>query len=165
MLSPVFEMPATGPGRLFIGPHPRPDDLAGSLAEWRADGMDVVLSLLDGEEARMLGLAEEAHESRAAGLRFLAHPVTDFAVPPVAELDRIVRLVLGHMAAGRTVMVHCRAGIGRSGMTACGVLIRQGLEPAMAIAQVSAARGLAVPDTPEQAALLHRYGAAVAPSD
>jgi protein-tyrosine phosphatase len=45
-----------------------------------------------------------------------------------------------------TVVVHCRHGIGRSGMAAACVLVLNGLEPATAIARVSLARGIPIPE-------------------
>ncbi|MBT7442781.1 MAG: hypothetical protein HN790_02295 [Methylococcales bacterium] len=51
---------------------------------------------------------------------------------------------------GQGVAVHCRAGIGRSGMTTIAVLVRYGLSVDDAITLVSQARGIPVPDTEEQ---------------
>jgi protein-tyrosine phosphatase len=46
--------------------------------------------------------------------------------------------------------VHCRAGIGRSGIAAAAVLVSLGHEPRDVFAMVSKARGVSVPDTDEQ---------------
>ena len=54
------------------------------------------------------------------------------------------------LGAGKNVAVHCRQGIGRSGLVAASLLSLSGIDPATAFQQVSAARGLPVPETPEQ---------------
>ena len=57
---------------------------------------------------------------------------------------------------GENVAVHCRQGIGRSGMIAAGVLVASGISPERAVKVVSSARGLAVPETPEQLSWLQQ---------
>jgi protein-tyrosine phosphatase len=54
------------------------------------------------------------------------------------------------VAAGKNVGFHCRQGIGRSAVLAAAVLIALGVEPNSAIARIAAARGVSVPETPEQ---------------
>jgi len=46
--------------------------------------------------------------------------------------------------------VHCRQGIGRSGLVASGVLMSSGIKANEAMQIVSSARGISVPETPEQ---------------
>ncbi len=53
-------------------------------------------------------------------------------------------------AGGLNTVVHCRAGIGRTGIIAAGVLLHCGFEPQEAIEHISEQRGVAVPDTQEQ---------------
>jgi protein-tyrosine phosphatase len=48
------------------------------------------------------------------------------------------------------VAVHCRQGIGRSGMIAAGALMRSGVGADKAVDVVSAARGVAIPETAAQ---------------
>jgi protein-tyrosine phosphatase len=54
------------------------------------------------------------------------------------------------------LVIHCRQGIGRSGLAAC-LLAKTGLSPGAAIEMVSAARGVPVPETKEQRAWIDRY--------
>ena len=44
-----------------------------------AAGIDVVVSLLEDEEAEELDIASEADASRSNGIEFIAHPVADRA--------------------------------------------------------------------------------------
>lgn len=54
------------------------------------------------------------------------------------------------MDTGKTVAIHCRQGIGRSGMIATGLMVLAGIDPFVAFGTVSAARGFEVPETPAQ---------------
>jgi protein-tyrosine phosphatase len=60
---------------------------------------------------------------------------------------------------GKNVAVHCRQGIGRSGLFAAGVLAGSLLDPEQAFEIVSSARGLPVPETPEQRSWIQRLSA------
>jgi protein-tyrosine phosphatase len=51
---------------------------------------------------------------------------------------------------GNNVAVHCRQGIGRSGLIAAGVLVTSGIAPERAVEIVSSARGQTIPETLEQ---------------
>jgi protein-tyrosine phosphatase len=53
-------------------------------------------------------------------------------------------------AGGLNTVVHCRAGIGRTGIIAAGVLLHCGFEPQEAIEHISKLQGVQVPDTQEQ---------------
>ena len=55
-----------------------------------------------------------------------------------------------HAAGGEHIVIHCRAGIGRTGMVAAGVLLHCGFEPDEALEHISLKRGVTVPDTDEQ---------------
>ncbi len=51
---------------------------------------------------------------------------------------------------GKKVAVHCRQGIGRSGLIAASLLVVSGMNPESAFRQVSVARGLPTRETAEQ---------------
>jgi len=54
------------------------------------------------------------------------------------------------LGEGSNVAVHCRQGIGRSGLIAAGILANSGVQPEQAIKIVSDARGLTIPETTDQ---------------
>jgi len=54
------------------------------------------------------------------------------------------------LAAGRNVVLHCRQGIGRTGLVATCLLVASGHSASAAVEQLSAARGIAVPETLQQ---------------
>jgi protein-tyrosine phosphatase len=146
-------------GGLAILPRPRGGDWpVDEVRSWRDQGIDVVVSLLTTPEIDELGLADEANACAAAGLELIAVPVEDRGVPDSHEAfaDAVTRLG-DLMAGGKTVGVHCRAGIGRSAMLAAALLIAAGDSPAEAFERVRTARGVAVPDTPEQRAWIESF--------
>ena len=67
-------------------------------------------------------------------------------------MTRFSTALAQRVAAGKTVVVHCRAGIGRSSLMAAVTLMR--LEPGLgadaAAQRISHARGLDVPETTAQ---------------
>ncbi|HMG75119.1 MAG TPA: protein-tyrosine phosphatase family protein [Pyrinomonadaceae bacterium] len=140
------------PGRLAIVPRPRGGDwLEDELHAWKTMGFDVVVSLLTKDELDELGLAAEADISRAQGLQFCEFPIPDLGIPKSSAAAReLVDNLRSDLDVGKQIAIHCRQGIGRSGLIAASVLIVSGVEPELAIRQVSAARGLPVPETAEQ---------------
>lgn len=148
----VAAEPAT-PGYLLL--LPRPEGPAESHAEQlAAAGIGALVSLLQVEEARRLGLDLGALEAACAarGIRFEQLPLADFGVPD-ATFEQgwrgLAPLLRRLLAEGRGVAFHCRAGLGRSGTIAARLLIELGLPPAEAIARVRAARPGAI-ETAEQ---------------
>jgi protein-tyrosine phosphatase len=140
------------PGRLAIVPRPRGGDwLEDEVHAWKEMGFDLVVSLLMKDERDELGLAAEPELSRAQGLQFWEFPIPDLGVPKSSAGAReLLDNLRSDLDVGKQIAIHCRQGIGRSGLIAAGVLIVSGVEPELAICEVSAARGLAVPETPEQ---------------
>jgi protein-tyrosine phosphatase len=140
--------------RLAVMPRPH----AKSFVELKAAGVDVVVSLLEADEASRIGLADEAGLCRASGIEFLHLPVADFGIPSSREaVIEMSERIATHLRAGRGVAVHCHAGRGRSPLLACAVLIDSGMTADTARARVSSARGMSVPETAEQAAWLIAY--------
>lgn len=143
-------------GRLAIMPAPVRD----TFPALKAAGIDVVVSLLPEEEAERLMLADEAARCRRAGIDFVTFPVRDFQVPERFEpAAALVSALADQISGGDTVAVHCRAGIGRSGMITSAVLVALGLAPEAAMAAVSTARGCEVPETDAQRDWVRRFAA------
>src|SRR5947209_7861885 len=105
-------------GRLAIVPRPRGEDwLADEARAWKNEGFDVVVSLLTPEEIKDLGLADEADSIRAQGLQFYHLQIPDLGVPPsMAPAQEFLDKLSSELAAGKKIAVHCRQGIGRSGL-------------------------------------------------
>lgn len=152
MRANVFWVAGPWQGRLGIVPRPRGGDwLSDEMSAWHEAGVDVAVSLLEPPEAVQLGLEGEATEAAAAGVELWAHPIQDRGVPPSREaVAALFDKIINALAGGRNVAVHCRQGIGRSGLVAAGVLVAGGTSLAEALRVIKESRGVEVPETPEQ---------------
>ena len=158
MAPELFWIPGPWRGRLAISSRPRGGDwLEDEVRAWQRANVDVVVSLLEREEQTELGIQEEGPRVEAAGLRFVSFPIPDRGVPASQLAAASLLHDLGRdLESGKTVAVHCRQGVGRSGLIAAGALILAGTDAASALRTVSAARGLDVPETPEQRLWIER---------
>jgi protein-tyrosine phosphatase len=130
------------------------DWLSDEMVTLRQMGADVLVSLLTHSEAMDLDLASEATAAEAAGIRFTQLSIPDMGVPGWTEYRELVDTLTLDLQADRHVVVHCRGGIGRSSLVAIGLLVNDGLSVAEACHVMSEARGVEVPETPEQRAWL-----------
>ena len=118
-------------------------DLAQDLASIQAWGASTVLSLIESQEFERLGVPGFSQAISQTPLRWLHLPITDMQTP--GEATRTAWQVHSQtltqaLAQGERVLVHCAAGLGRTGMLVAKLLVMQGLPAEEAIAQVRAAR-------------------------
>lgn len=87
---------------------------------------------------RLLGAAPSyrVEAVRAAGFVWHAIPVPDFTAPGLEQMEAFVRLAECHGRRGEAVLVHCRAGKGRTGTMAAAYWIARGRNAGEAIAMV-----------------------------
>jgi protein-tyrosine phosphatase len=148
-------------GRLAIMARPRADDwLEAEVDAWKSAGLDQVVSLLELEEIVELGLRTEPEICREKGIAFLPFPIPDRGVPDAREARHVASTLARDIANGRSVAIHCRAGIGRASLMAACVLVCSGVEACEALELIRDARGLSVPDTEEQRDWLLAFGRA-----
>ncbi len=149
----VIEFPASG--RLAVMPRPTGGDgLARHLQRLRGKGVDTLICALPPVERDLLGLGAEPEAARSAGLSFVEFPIADFSVPDVEALRSLATEIAKDIRKGYFVVIHCRGGIGRSGVVAGATLIALGAGADEAMRLVSEARGVPAPETEEQRALL-----------
>ena len=124
------------------------------LEELRRRGFTVLVSLLP-EETQ----PPRYDVGRAAGLGFARYniPVEDFHPPTVDQLEAFVALIES-LPPGTKTIVHCEAGLGRTGTFAAAYWVAKGLTVAEAVARVRRARPGAV-ETREQEAVLRQFAA------
>ena len=150
------------PGKLALAARPRGGDwLPDEIADWKRFGISAVVSLLTSEEERDLQLSAESQEARSQGLEFVSFPILDREIPPSeAELAQLVETIDQKLSSGEKVLVHCRQGVGRSGLVAACLLVKKGMSPGTAVEKVSYARGVSVPETPQQREWVDHFAAA-----
>ena len=152
------------PGKLAVAPRPRGGEwLEDDLASWRRAGIATVLSLLTPDEEQDLDLSREGSAAQEQGMTFRALPIPDRGVPnSETEVAAALETLDADLGSGKNVVVHCRQGIGRSGMIAVCLLLTKGVSPKKAVDVVSAARGIPVPETPEQRNWIDHYASVLA---
>lgn len=68
-------------------------------------------------------------------------PIIDFSTPTQSQMEGILEEIDLHVAGGRTVYVHCLAGIGRTGMVVGCYLVKHGLSGQEALLRIKTLRG------------------------
>lgn len=143
--------PVTGsywvvPGRLLAGRYPATEE----LDALQDAGVDAFFDLtIKGEE----GLA--SYEESLGGGSYTRFGVIDFGRPSPRQMAEILDAFDAALDAGRTVYVHCRYGIGRTGTVAGCYLVRHGLSGEEALAAIGEWRGDGLlPETDAQRGLV-----------
>jgi protein-tyrosine phosphatase len=160
-MAEIYWIESKGPGRVALMPRPRGGGgLEEEIRSLRlAEKVDVLVSLLETKETWELGLADEARLAEKSGMEFVSHPIPDHSIPTSEEeTRRVISKLAGRVKKGKRVAIHCRAGIGRSGLISGCVLLEGGLPLDQVLERLAEARGFPVPETPDQHAWLARYG-------
>jgi atypical dual specificity phosphatase len=126
------------------------DVLDADLVWLRQQGIAAVLSLTE------TPLDEESVNRH--GLDVLHIPVVDMTPPSPEQLLAALEFIDRHRANGRPVAVHCLMGQGRTGTVLAAYLIRGGLRPDLALAELRAICPGAV-ENPRQEAALEEFAA------
>ncbi|MCX7558146.1 hypothetical protein OS190_01105 [Sulfitobacter sp. F26204] len=145
-----YPVPVAAPGALWIMPCPPREDVMQAMRHLKEMGVSTVLSMLPEPEACDLGLQSEADLCAAHDMQFVSYPIVDFGLPDPEDFLGLITEIAAQLKGGGTVAIHCRAGIGRSGMVAACTLMALGDAAGSAVEKVSAARSVSVPDTVEQ---------------
>jgi ADP-ribosyl-[dinitrogen reductase] hydrolase len=141
------------PGRSTVDPRGRHwrRDLAQDVDALGAAGITAVLTLLGDEELAALGAGGLGARLQRAGIDWLRLPIADFGVPDDAALDAwpaIEAAILARLRSRERVLVHCAAGLGRTGTLVAMLLRALGHDADSAVACVRRTR----PGTIETAA-------------
>lgn len=161
----MFDIESIGRGRLVIMAHPGlPRDPAAVIEAVARAGIGEVVSLLEAHESRQLGLLDEASLVASRSMNFVSFPIADMGVPSsLRDFARLSWRLYRQIEGGVDTLLHCRGGIGRSGLLAAAILLHDGREVGTAFAAVAKARGRRVPETEEQGDWLQAsHGAIVA---
>ena len=152
MAPEIYWVPEVTAGRLGIMARPRSGEwLRDEVLGWCHVGVNAVVCLLESSEVSELELQDESMLCESSRIEFISFPITDRGVPKsVRQTAELVERVISFLRDGASVVIHCRAGIGRSSLIAACVLLKLGFPRNQVFPMLRRARGLAVPDSASQ---------------
>ncbi len=153
----IYKVDAPFLGSLFIMPKPSGEWLYDDLMHYDSLGVRHIVSLLCDDEIRELSLEKEEELCRDIDLSFTNFSIADRGLPEIESFTVLVGSIAGELTKGKSVAVHCRAGIGRAGILTCCLLKKIGVKNDRAIELVSQARGVEVPDTDNQKEFISNF--------
>ena len=151
-------LPSGVPGKLQLHSMPgRREALESVWEQIRREGIHLIVCLAAPEEIRAKSRAYAAAlEAKTVPCTVNALPVPDFGVPEDREAFwSLASTIAQQLGAGNRVLIHCGAGVGRTGTLAICVLLALGETHSKAEQAVVAAGSH--PETPEQTDLVSWY--------
>ena len=127
-------------------------DLGADLRAIRAWGATTVVTLIEDHEFRLLRIESLADDVRALGMNWVHLPIVDVSIPDSRFEGAWVSdgpKLHDRLDAGERILIHCRGGLGRTGLVAGRILVERGCAPKSAIQRIRSVRPNAI-ETSEQ---------------
>lgn len=121
-----------------------------AMQEWGANG---IVTLNETDELESFGLGTLGTQIIEAGFWWRHIPIVDMniPVPPFEENWQIEgQRITDALFAGERIILHCLAGLGRTGMIAARLLVDLGMTPEQAIVEVRRLRPRAIQTTEQE---------------
>lgn len=134
-------------------------DLGVDLEALKAWGASIIVSLMERFEFDMLGVPELEQEAQNAGIDWVHLPIKDVSVPGAEFMPtwaNLTKQLQRRLSLGQRVVIHCRGGLGRTGLVASLLLLDMGWSAQAAVKAVRQARPGAI-ETWEQEQYVHTY--------
>lgn len=154
----VYKLTEINGCHISIGPCPKGnEDLEKDIQELSGYGISMIVSLITYTESVQLALSTEADVCKSHSIEFMNFPIMDKGICGFGQFVDFIELLYGRTQELNSILIHCQHGIGRSGMIALGLMLRDGKDLEESIMQVSAVRGYDVPQSLAQRRLLGAY--------
>ncbi|MEM2980543.1 MAG: dual specificity protein phosphatase family protein [Thermoproteota archaeon] len=128
------------------------------IESWKNIGVKAVVVLAESHEIARYWRDADNYFSvlNNNGLEFLHSPVEDFHAPNLSQLEELVEWIESKVSSEKPVLVHCHAGIGRTGTVIAAYLVKQGYDAAQAIREVKRKIPLAL-EVDSQVSAVYEY--------
>ncbi|MDP9266688.1 MAG: tyrosine-protein phosphatase [Chloroflexota bacterium] len=124
---------------------------------------DTLVVLLEEHELEELAITDLAEAADKAGIRVTRFPIPDGGTPnSMSDTRALVEGIVRELRDGRTVVVSCKGGLGRTGLVAACALVALGASASQAIAGVHDARGGTI-ENGAQENFVNRFGQGAPP--
>ncbi len=127
-------------------------ELDADLAAINAWGATALVSLIEDHEFEILGVTDLAHKVQLVGLEWHHLPIMNRDTSyEEFEAQWVIsgRQLRQRLRQGEHIVLHCKNGLGRTGMIAARLLVELGELPEVAVRRVRSARPGAI-ETPQQ---------------
>lgn len=147
------------PIRLALMPRPQSgESLEAEITGWQRAGIQTIVCLLEANEIQELGLQKESSLCQDRGIQFLPFPIPDRGTPTsVEDVSTLVTNIEERLHRNEGVGIHCRVGIGRTGLISACVLLKLGISFPEVFPMLSRSRRLPVPDSVAQFEWVRSY--------
>lgn len=142
-------------GKIASSPIPiDPED----ISLWKKNGIKAVVILAESNEIMRYWVNVEKYFEalRNRGIEYLHSPIKDFHVPSLEQLKKVVEWIDSRVENNKPVLIHCHAGIGRTGIVIAAYLVEKGYDATRAIKKVKKRIPLAF-EVEAQVAIIHEY--------
>jgi len=115
---PLTELPFHLPGRIFRGPMPFSvyDPEGDSFLQFKREKGSLIVLLAEEEECMERAGKNLKSLYLLEGFQVLHLPIPDFDVPSKEDLEEAIKKTVEHARAGQNIVIHCHAGLGRTGL-------------------------------------------------